>query len=221
MDTPSTTALPSQAIPDQDEHARTRLLNAAVRVVRSQGLRRGVGPGDRRDGRRHQAGALLPLRQQGRPAPRHPPAGGTRVQRGDGREPLPGPASARDRVVGALRGRLRPVRAARARCARVAHAGVPRSARTARHRSTSRVFETRFRAGRRADRRRRHGGRRDYAPCRPRTSALAVMGILEGCNERQLHPAFEPVGRDGVRRLIDLLFDGVMRRAARVGRRRP
>jgi hypothetical protein len=40
--------------------------------------------------------------------------------------------------------------------------------------------------------------------------ALAVMGILEGCNERQLHPAFEPVGRDGVRRLINLLFDGVM-----------
>ena len=40
--------------------------------------------------------------------------------------------------------------------------------------------------------------------------ALAVMGILEGCNERQLHPAFEPVGTDGVRRLINLLFDGVM-----------
>jgi len=40
--------------------------------------------------------------------------------------------------------------------------------------------------------------------------ALAVMGILEGCNERQLHPAFEPVGADGVRRLVNLLFDGVM-----------
>jgi len=36
------------------------------------------------------------------------------------------------------------------------------------------------------------------------------MGILEGCTDRQLHPAFEPVGVDGVRRLMDLLFDGVM-----------
>jgi TetR/AcrR family transcriptional regulator len=43
-----------------------------------------------------------------------------------------------------------------------------------------------------------------------RDVALAVMGILEGCADRQLHPAFEPVGADGVRRLIDLLFDGVM-----------
>jgi AcrR family transcriptional regulator len=40
--------------------------------------------------------------------------------------------------------------------------------------------------------------------------ALAVMGILEGCNDRQLHPAFQPVGTDGVRRLINLLFDGVV-----------
>lgn len=39
--------------------------------------------------------------------------------------------------------------------------------------------------------------------------ALAVLGILEGCNERQLHPAFEPVGAEGVRRLLDLFFDGV------------
>jgi len=44
----------------------------------------------------------------------------------------------------------------------------------------------------------------------PRDVALAVMGILEGCNDRQLHPAFEPVGTDGLHRLIDLLFDGVM-----------
>jgi len=42
----------------------------------------------------------------------------------------------------------------------------------------------------------------------PRDVALAVMGILEGCNERQMHPAFEPVGADGLRRLINLLFDG-------------
>jgi len=42
----------------------------------------------------------------------------------------------------------------------------------------------------------------------PKDVALAVMGILEGCNERQMHPAFEPVGADGLRRLINLLFDG-------------
>jgi TetR/AcrR family transcriptional regulator len=41
-----------------------------------------------------------------------------------------------------------------------------------------------------------------------RDIALVVMGILEGCNERQLHPAFEPVGVEGVRRLINLVFDG-------------
>jgi AcrR family transcriptional regulator len=43
-----------------------------------------------------------------------------------------------------------------------------------------------------------------------RDIALAVMGILEACNVRQMHPAFEPVGSDVVRRLIHLVFDGVM-----------
>jgi AcrR family transcriptional regulator len=40
--------------------------------------------------------------------------------------------------------------------------------------------------------------------------ALGVMAMLELCNERQLHPAFEPVGPGVVRRLITLFFDGVM-----------
>lgn len=43
-----------------------------------------------------------------------------------------------------------------------------------------------------------------------RDIALAVMGVLEACNVRQMHPAFEPVGSDVVRRLIQLVFDGVM-----------
>jgi hypothetical protein len=43
------------------------------------------------------------------------------------------------------------------------------------------------------------------------------MGILEGCNDRQLHPAFEPVGTDGLRRLVNLLFDGVIRAARAQG----
>jgi TetR/AcrR family transcriptional regulator len=54
----------------------------------------------------------------------------------------------------------------------------------------------------------------------PRDVALAVMGILEGCNERQLHPAFEPVGADGLSRLIDLLFDGVMNAPRKQGEER-
>lgn len=45
----------------------------------------------------------------------------------------------------------------------------------------------------------------------PRDITFAVMGILEGANERQLHPAFEPIGTEGLRRLIDLLFDGVVK----------
>jgi TetR/AcrR family transcriptional regulator len=40
--------------------------------------------------------------------------------------------------------------------------------------------------------------------------AMAVMGILEGCNERQLQPNLLPVGADDLRRLLDLLFDGAM-----------
>jgi AcrR family transcriptional regulator len=51
----------------------------------------------------------------------------------------------------------------------------------------------------------------------PKDVALAVMGILEGCNDRQLHPAFEPVGTDGLRRLVNLLFDGVIRAARAQG----
>ncbi len=43
----------------------------------------------------------------------------------------------------------------------------------------------------------------------PRDVAMAVEGILQGSNERQLHPAFEKVGAEGVRRLIGLLFDGL------------
>lgn len=50
--------------------------------------------------------------------------------------------------------------------------------------------------------------------------ALAVMGILEECNERQLHPAFQPVGPDGLARLLGLLFDGVAAREVSQGDQR-
>ena len=43
------------------------------------------------------------------------------------------------------------------------------------------------------------------------------MGILEECNERQLHPALKPIGPDGLGRLLGLLFDGVAARHVREG----
>jgi AcrR family transcriptional regulator len=54
----------------------------------------------------------------------------------------------------------------------------------------------------------------------PADVALAVMGILEGCNERQLHPTFQPVGPDALARLLGLLFDGVALRDAGEGEQR-
>ena len=47
--------------------------------------------------------------------------------------------------------------------------------------------------------------------------AFAVMGILEECNERQLHPALTPMGADALARLLGLLFDGVAARHVREG----
>ena len=46
-----------------------------------------------------------------------------------------------------------------------------------------------------------------HAP--PSDIALAVGGILQACTERQLHPAFTPVGRDDLVRLLKLLFVGI------------
>ena len=50
----------------------------------------------------------------------------------------------------------------------------------------------------------------EFRPVATDDVALGVMAMLELCNERQLHPAFEPVGPGVVRRLITLFFDGVM-----------
>jgi AcrR family transcriptional regulator len=41
--------------------------------------------------------------------------------------------------------------------------------------------------------------------------AFALMGLVESCVERQMHPGFDPVGRDGLRKIVSLLFDGVAR----------
>lgn len=47
--------------------------------------------------------------------------------------------------------------------------------------------------------------------------AIAVMGILGECNQRQLHPCSEPIGPDVLVRLLGLLFDGVAAPGARQG----
>jgi len=57
----------------------------------------------------------------------------------------------------------------------------------------------------------------ELRPAEPSDIALAVMGILEECNQRQLHPALKPVGPDGLVRLLGLVFDGVAARSVREG----
>jgi TetR/AcrR family transcriptional regulator len=44
----------------------------------------------------------------------------------------------------------------------------------------------------------------------PADVALAVSGVLLSSAERQLHPAIPPVGLDGLRRVLALVFDGVL-----------
>jgi hypothetical protein len=41
--------------------------------------------------------------------------------------------------------------------------------------------------------------------------AYALMGLVDSCVERQMHPGFDPVGRDGLRKIVSLLLDGVAR----------
>jgi TetR/AcrR family transcriptional regulator len=44
----------------------------------------------------------------------------------------------------------------------------------------------------------------------PEDVALAVIGILEGCQDRQMFPELSQVGRNGLRRILSLLFDGLV-----------
>lgn len=41
-------------------------------------------------------------------------------------------------------------------------------------------------------------------------TTVAVMGVLNGCLERQLHPALRPVGIEGLQRALAVLFDGIV-----------
>ena len=206
MDTPSTIALQAQAPPDQEEHVRTRLLNAAVRVFDRKGY---AGASVREIAEMagvtkpalyyhfgSKEGLLMAILEQ---AKRDVDEAIDRAVARTG--------TARQRILGlcedvyALFGQNVPI-------ARVAHAvflGPPDGAPP----FDVTVFEARFR-----------GALEQIASDGAAAGelwngtvgdvALAVMGILEGCNDRQLHPAFQPVGTDGVRRLINLLFDGVV-----------
>jgi AcrR family transcriptional regulator len=206
MELPSSASPPGPAIAENDERVRTRLLNAAVRVFD----RKGYGGASVREIAElagvtkpalyyhfgSKEGLLLAILEQ---AKREVESAMERALARQG--------TARSRILAmceevyGLFGQNVPI-------ARVAHAvflGPPDGAPP----FDVTVFEDRFRgtleqilADGVAS-----GELRDVAP---RDVALAVMGILEGCNDRQLHPAFEPVGADGLRRLINLLFDGVI-----------
>jgi AcrR family transcriptional regulator len=206
MEDPSTTAQPAQSSPEQDEHVRTRLLNAAVRVFDRKGY---AGASVREIAEAagvtkpalyyhfgSKEGVLLAILRQAEQQ------FSDAVARAVART-----GSARDRIVGlcediyGLFGQNVPV-------ARVAHAvflGPPDGAPP----FDVTVFEARFRQA--VERMASDGvAAGEFRAASVHDIALAVMGILEGCNERQLHPAFEPVGTDSVRRLVVLLFDGVM-----------
>jgi AcrR family transcriptional regulator len=190
---------------EPDEHVRTRLLNAAVRVfdrkgyaaasVREVAEMAGVTKPALYYHFGSKEGLLLAILEQAKREVE------TAIARAVARS-----GTARNRILGlcediyGLFGENVPI-------ARVAHAvflGPPDGAPP----FDVTVFEERFRGALEqivADGI-ASGELRDVAP---KDVALAAMGILEGCNERQLHPAFEPVGTDGLRRLVNLLFDGV------------
>ena len=206
MEAQESIATPPGTPAEHDEHVRTRLLHAAVRVfdrkgyaaasVREVAEMAGVTKPAVYYHFGSKEGLLISILQQAE----------AEVARTIARS-VARPGTARDRIIGlcedvyGLFGEHVPL-------ARVAHSvflGPPDGAPP----FDVTVFEARFRqaleqmaADGMAAGEFRQGAVSDIA--------LAVMGILEGCNERQLHPAFQPVGLDGLRRLINLLFDGVV-----------
>jgi AcrR family transcriptional regulator len=206
MDVRDTVSPPATEPADGDEHVRTRLLNAAVRVFD----RKGYAAASVREVA-EMAGVTKPavyyhfgskeglllaiLHQAERQLTRTLEQAALR------------PGSARERIVAlcedvyALFGQHVPL-------ARVAHAvflGPPDGAPP----FDVTVFEVKFR--RTIERMVEAGvASGEFRPVATEDVALGVMAMLELCNERQLHPAFEPVGPGVVRRLITLFFDGVM-----------
>jgi TetR/AcrR family transcriptional regulator len=191
---------------EPDEHVRTRLLNAAVRVfdrkgyaaasVREVAEMAGVTKPAVYYHFGSKEGLLLAILHQAERQLSHT------LEQAALR-----PGSARERIVAlcedvyALFGQHVPL-------ARVAHAvflGPPDGAPP----FDVTVFEVKFRRTieRMVDAGIASG---EFLPVATEDVALGVMAMLELCNERQLHPAFEPVGPEVVRRLISLFFDGVM-----------
>jgi AcrR family transcriptional regulator len=191
---------------EPDEHVRTRLLNAAVRVfdrkgyaaasVREVAEMAGVAKPAVYYHFGNKEGLLLAILHQAERQLSHT------LEQSAGRA-----GSARERIqalcedIYALFGQHVPL-------ARVAHAvflGPPDGAPP----FDVTVFEVKFR--RTIARMVEEGvASGEFRPVDTQDVALGVMAVLELCNERQLHPAFEPVGPGVVRRLISLFFDGVM-----------
>ena len=206
MESSSNTAPAIQPAVEHDEHVRTRLLNAAVRVfdrkgysaasVREIAQMAGVTKPALYYHFGSKEGLLLAILEQAKREV------DTALDRAVART-----GTARARVL-ALCGDVYALFGQNVPIARVAHAvflGPPDGAPP----FDVTVFEARFRQAleRIVCDGVASGELRDVPPG---DVALAAMGILEGCNERQLHPAFEPVGVEGLHRLVNLLFDGVV-----------
>jgi AcrR family transcriptional regulator len=204
--TPEVSTSKEVAPQEQDERARTRLLNAAVRVFDRKGYAAasvreiaelaGVTKPALYYHFGSKEGVLIAILDQ---AQRQFAQALDRA--------IARAGSARDRIV-ALCEDVYGLFGENVPTARVAHAvflgppdGMPPYDVT--------VFESRFRQA--IERMAADGlAAGEFRAVASRDIALAVMGILEGCNERQLVPAFEPVSVEDVRRLLGLFFDGVM-----------
>ncbi len=61
----------------------------------------------------------------------------------------------------------------------------------------------------------------ELRPVHPADVAMAVIGVIGSTASRQLHPNLEPVSRERLRRVLDLVFDGVFRERREQGDERP
>jgi TetR/AcrR family transcriptional regulator len=206
MDVPTASFDPAKTTPELDERVRTRLLNAAVRVFDRKGY---AGASVREIAEMagvtkpalyyhfgSKEGVFIAILQQ---AQRQLSGA---LERGVAR-----PGTARRRIT-ALFEDVYGLFEQNTSVARVAHAvflGPPDGAPP----FDVTVFESEFRQA--VERIASDGlAAGEFRDVSPRDIALATMGILETCNERQMLPGFESVGVEGVRRLLDLFFDGVM-----------